>query len=87
MKPHNKLPEPQIGQKFGDWTVVEIGQWASKPEKSMFYKFWVVLISLALQIELFMVPLVIIRPSLPVRFAPLFLILNLVWVVNILIKS
>ena len=38
MKPHNKLPEPQIGQKFGDWTVVEIGQWASKPEKSMFYR-------------------------------------------------
>lgn len=38
MKPHNKLPEPKIGQKFEDWTVVEIGNWSSKLESSLFYR-------------------------------------------------
>ena len=38
MKPHNKLPEPKIGQKFGDWAVVEIGSWTSKDGTSMFYR-------------------------------------------------
>ena len=37
MKPHNKLPEPQIGQIFEGWTVIEIGQWQSKTS-SPFYK-------------------------------------------------
>lgn len=38
MKPHNKLVEPVVGQKFEDWTVLEIGEWSSDSETTVFYR-------------------------------------------------
>ena len=64
----------------------EIAPWLVNPESSRFYRAWAILISLVLQVELLCIPLVLAEKTIQKNFDQLFWTLDVIWVVNMLIK-
>lgn len=63
-----------------------IAPWLVNPETSRFYKFWNILVTIILQIELFCIPFVLITQGALLRYAPLFRTLDFLWLGNMLIQ-
>jgi hypothetical protein len=67
--------------------VVEvIAPWLVNPVTSSFYKFWNILVTIILQIELFCIPFVLITQGTLLKYAPLFRTLDFLWLGNMLIQ-
>ena len=62
-----------------------IAPWLINPLTSSFYKFWNIVVTIILQIELFCVPYVLVWPEVLKEYAPLYRTLDFLWLVNMLI--
>jgi hypothetical protein len=60
--------------------------WIIDPKSSYFYNFQCVVISVALQIELICVPLVLLDASILRSYESNILVLNIIWIINIAVK-
>jgi hypothetical protein len=64
----------------------EIAPWLLNPKTSNLLKFQSIVISLALQFELILVPLVLLDPSILLLYADYILVLDVIWCINIVVK-
>jgi hypothetical protein len=64
----------------------EIAPWLVKPESSTFYKVWTVFIALILQVELIIIPFIMVDREILIACNRLFWALDVFWVINMLVK-
>ena len=82
---HRQFVATQVDRFQKEQVVEIIAPWLVNPETSSFYKFWSIVITLILQVELVCVPLMLVRPETLHRYGPLYRTLDFLWLVNILI--
>ena len=64
----------------------EIAPWLLNPKTSKLLKIQSIVISVALQFELICVPLVLLDPSILRIYDDYILVLDIIWVINIVVK-